>query len=157
MYKEILKNIRTARDVLRAKEEIDLLLDSLYKSDTEAYDTTLKKHVRQWFSELVQNQINKNKVDKEKFLKGLGKKLDEMRRVKLTIAYEPTQNMVDGISDWIKERVGEDVVVEFSYNPGVLAGAVVVYKGEYRDFSLRKKLDLYFETNHTNILQNLSK
>ena len=61
--------------------------------------------------------------------------------VTLEVSQEPAWGMVKLIAGRIKQRLGERVIIRFSYNPSLIGGAAVTWQGKYFDGSLRGLLD----------------
>jgi hypothetical protein len=64
---------------------------------------------------------------------------------------------MENISDWVTGNIGENTVIEYRYNPYLIGGAIVVSKGEYRNFSLSKLIDTFFEKDRGRIDEILSR
>lgn len=143
MYSEILNTLKTNRDLINLKEEVDLLLSSLYGS-VGAFDKVLIEKVRVGTSGIVSDALAKSKVDKAQFLKGLIKELESFKVFKLTLATEPTKKNINNICEWVRTNVGERIVLEISQDSSIIAGTIFSYKGEYRDLSFAKVFEERF-------------
>lgn len=64
----------------------------------------------------------------------------ELPVLRLTLAVEPTVEMVEKIADWAKKSLDEKVVLDFAVDENIIGGAVVEFKGKYGDFSISKRL-----------------
>lgn len=156
MYNEILSKIRTGMDAWRLEQEVDLLLKNFYSSDPKKFDLTLDKNIRSWVSTELKSAFSQGGIDKDKYLEGLKTEIHELKKLKLTLAYEPTQSSLEHIHDWVKANVGTGVILEITINPTLVAGAIVAYEGEYRDLSLRKRFAQGFEKSRKRISEILS-
>lgn len=74
----------------------------------------------------------------------LKKKLRALPEMKLKIAFPPKDNFIDEISRWLEKEIGQKVILDITVNPKVVAGAIIEYQGNWRDFSLAKKIDRLF-------------
>ena len=74
----------------------------------------------------------------------LKKKLHALPEIKLEIAFLPKDNFISGISRWLEKEIGQKVILDITVNPKVVAGAIIEYQGNWRDFSLAKKIDQLF-------------
>mgnify|MGYP001599052857 CR=1 FL=1 len=157
MYTEILSHIRTKADVWQLEDEVDLLLDHLYKGKAGDFDLALKKDVRSWLSELLVSAFTKPEIKKDDYIRGLKEAIGTLRELKLTLAFEPTQNSIEKIHDWVRKNVGENIILDITFNPTIFAGAIVIFEGEYRDLSLRNKFKEQFGQNRERIFEILGK
>jgi hypothetical protein len=62
-------------------------------------------------------------------------------QIRLSLAIRPTERLIKKLHDWLIYSLGEVVVIEFQYEPQLLAGAVMEWQGRYRDYSLLTKLN----------------
>lgn len=157
MYFEILSQVRTKQDVLRLIEEVEILLESLYEDQGRGFDRTIASKVRARVSDAISDEINKSKADKKSYLLGLEKKLKGLKEVRLTLAFEPSSASIDKFNDFIKKNVGEEVVLDLSFDPKLIGGAIVTYDGEYRDFSINRFFEEEFTQNKKMVLELLER
>ncbi len=157
MYSEILSKVRTKSEAQYLGDEIDLLLEKIYSTREGGYEEAMKGQVRAWVSELIRAEMEKESIGAEEYLRGLKERLTKLKTIKLTLAFEPSEVGLDKIHEWIRRNVGEGIVFDISINPTLLGGAVIVSGGEYRDYSLRRKLAGTIETKREQIVNILSK
>lgn len=138
MFSEILSHIRTKDEAKILSNEIDLLMDALYKEGGAGFESTLHAKVRSWVSEEMQKDWGDEEPDKEGYLKKLKEELYSLKPVKLTLAFEPTDASLDKFFGYVRQNIGEGIILEINYDPSILAGAQVAFEGEYRDFSLKR-------------------
>ena len=157
MYNEILSHIRTKSEAWQLEDEVDLLLDHLYKGKADDFDLALKNDLRAWVSEQLQSTFTNPDVKKDEYLRGLKEAIAKLRELKLTLAFEPTQNSIEKIHDWIRKNVGDGIILDVTFNPTIFAGAIVIFEGKYRDLSLRNKFREQFGENRKRIFEILGK
>jgi hypothetical protein len=145
MYSEILDRIRTKTEADLLIQEVDLLLSSLYGAEEGSFEETLKNSVRLGVASVIRKEISRSDIGKEEFLEGLKKQIGKLNVLRLVIAFEPTESNVNRIHEWVKENIGNSVIPDIVCDQSVLAGAVIIYKGKYKDFSLRRVLEKKFE------------
>ena len=83
-------------------------------------------------------------------------KLKKIQRTRLAtvnviLAIPATQKINDAISSFVRSEFGEGVVLEISVKPEILGGAILIFEGFYRDYSLLTKLTEAFETKRPDI------
>ena len=141
MYSKILVQLKTLDDVDTLIQEIDVLSNSLYKSN---------------FEEVLYSKIRKSTLDAiVRFgvgaqliapLRELEEILKTLKLLKLTLAVSPTPALVDTISSWVKTNVGEDVVLDISLDSNLMGGAQISFSGKYADYSLSTAYDQFCQT-----------
>lgn len=153
MYSEILSNIHTTTDVQMLREEVERLTVSFYKTKDGTFEEVLEKNVRGWVSSELKNLFAAEGAERPEVLKSLMEELNGLTPLKLTLGFEPSQSAIGKIYDWLKQNVGENVVLDIGHNPTILAGAIVDFRGKYGDFSLRKRLVKEFEDKKQEIMK----
>jgi len=134
----IFEKIRTLEERDDLVGEVDILIDALYQNSNQGLDAILKNKVRAWVSEIINNEITKEGVEVESYLKKLKADLLSLGDIKLVLAFEPTDSFIDRISTFFRKNIDQNMVLDISYNPGILGGCVVIYKGKYKDLSLKR-------------------
>ena len=111
------ENLKNLSKTIRTKEELIFFLEEIAK--------------------------RKSGPEKEEISK-LEKELRALPEMKLDIAFFPTDNFLNRISQWLQKEIGQKVILDITVNPKVVAGAIIEYQGNWRDFSLAKKIDQLF-------------
>lgn len=155
MYSEILTTIITKQDLELMLTEIDKLESSLYGSGKKSFDEVMKSSVRYSTYLAFSEYISKNpSVDKKNMLIEIKKELSELTEVELTLAFEPSQEILSEVISWLRQNVSKSYL-NLKINPDIVAGAVVVYKGKYKDYSLAKPVSEYLQNEKNDILKIL--
>ena len=143
--------IKTVDEREEVKSLIQELRESLFKK--EGFGKTLKNKIPLKYSALLNSYI-KSGVGKEGFegsLNSLEEYLKNLKEINITLAFDPTERIIDNIYAWVAKNVGQDVIISLAIEPRILGGAVLSYKGLYFDYSLSKKLDKAFSENREQI------
>ncbi len=129
MYSDVRELVRSKEDVDVLLGEIDMLSASIYKSGKDSFEQTLKTKVRQGTAGLWEKY--KDQLPKvREWLQGL-------RVLKLTVAWKPNGETVEEWDKWVRQNVGEDVILEIRVDASVVAGAIVEFGGKYEDLSAK--------------------
>lgn len=155
LEKIVLDRLVTKKDVGDLLDTIDLLLNTLYQKDGDAFDKTLSTSVDEWFSDIVRG-LEKNGLQKEDFLKSIGEMIKSLEEVKITIHEPPNERLKEAIKNWIDANLGTKVVADFEIKKSILGGAIISYKGKYVDYSLRKRLDSVLTKMKPQIVKSLT-
>lgn len=140
----ILPSLVLKEDIYTVMRELDLLLDSVYKKDTEGFDEVVKRLINlDLYNAVIKSfEINggANSIQAKKTIIELLKKhLEEIPVLKLELAVSPTREVTERIHDWAKMNLDENVVLEISDDNRLLAGAKLSYGGKYTDKTLLKR------------------
>lgn len=83
--------------------------------------------------------FNKKRKEKEK-LDSLAEGIRHLPRLRLTLAFKPTQQEIEEIGRWVRENVHPHVVLDLRLDARLLAGARLAWQGRVYDLSLREGL-----------------
>jgi hypothetical protein len=152
MYNAFIQKVKTRQDVYKLQDEVDLLLKALYQNK-DKYDDVLNNSIRNWVAELILEEVEKNKVSIDNYLQGLKRQLESVKAINLTISFEPTPSAIENICNWVRQNLGQGIVINFVIDPKIIAGAIISYKGKYIDLSLLTKFNESFDELIRNIPQ----
>lgn len=156
MYSEILSKIRTKEEGEKLLQEVEILIASLYEEEGRGFESALRTRVRQWVSDKLLLGFEKEGGDRQRYLKELKERLENLKTLGLTLAFEPTEASLDKFSSFIKKNLGEDVVLDISLDKSILGGAIIVWKGRWRDFSLRRLFEEEMAAKKEDLIQIFS-
>ncbi len=154
-FDEILKTLKTKEERILILDEIRILTDSLYKEGDNSFESVIGKRVRKQTSDFFSGVFTNQKINKEEYFQALELKINEIEVLEVSLAYIPSANSISLISNWITKNLGS-FLIDFKYDPTLIAGGVIIYKGKYLDLSLRKKFEDYFQENYTNLMKFLN-
>lgn len=144
MYSDIFATIQTKEDLYLIKEEISMLKQSLFKTNSKEFENVLKNELRRDVSLALQKDLQSSKDPKD-YLEGLEKMLSSVEQVKIQVAYQLSAKSLASIRDWVSKNITEFVVLDIYYNPSIIAGAAISYKGKYYGSTVSAKIDEYFK------------
>jgi hypothetical protein len=155
--------IRTTDERDRLDHELDQLLTSLYENKVPAENSNitsegipsdippelsngklksmgvaLRTQVRSWVAEIILEELPDSIDAAEEYLKSLKDKLAKLKKLKLVVAFEPTDSSIDKFIGFVHKNISQDVILEFEIDPQIYGGAQITYQGEYRDLSLKR-------------------
>ncbi|MBN1168334.1 hypothetical protein JXA63_00430 [Candidatus Woesebacteria bacterium] len=157
MYQQILDNLLTKNDLETLQDEVSILETTNYKFGDDGLDEVLNKNVRFEVSEAIKNDLRGNDITISHYVKQLQKKLDDYQSIELVVPFEPTRKNMEKISDWIRNNVSDKIVINYRYNMYLIGGAVIEVAGEYRNFSLSKLVDDFFDEHTDKVEEIISK
>ncbi len=74
----------------------------------------------------------------------LEKELSNMRLVRLEVAFEPDDELVDRIIAALRRAAAWQVIADITVFPLLIGGCRISYEGRYKDFSVRRKVVEFF-------------
>ena len=153
MTSKLIAKIRTTDEREKLNEELDLLLESLYREKGAGFESTMFSKIRYWVSEIIKSEVSNNSSEIEIYLKEIISHMGNLKVLSLKLAFEPTDTSIDKFFAFVRKNVGEGIILSFEYDPRLLGGAVITYKGEYRDFSLRRLFENEYKLKEKELLK----
>lgn len=121
--------------VYTLKENIDDVFDRFFAYEEKKNFTTI---------------LHKNKIDlanpgalKEFFI-FLKEYIENLPVATVYIAFTPHKETVETLSEWFFVSLKRHVLLDLHVDKSIIGGAVVSFKGLYKDFSLRKSIQAQF-------------
>ena len=143
MYSRILLTTKTAEEAQLLLGEVRLLEDSLYIND--GFELVLAEKLRRSMAALIREEIGGATLsERKKFLEGLRQVILAAQRLELSLADDPSEVFLERISSWVKQNLGAEILLDIHYDPRLVGGAVVSFRGKYADYSVKKRLGEWF-------------
>lgn len=154
-YKALIDLIKTTDDLVVLDEEIDMVLQSIYHTEIYDLEEILAKFVRVRIAVEIKKLISQDSISgKEQtrtLLSDAYRTICALPILKLTMAFEPSESIIDNISNWARSNLQSGILLDLSLDRSLLGGAQIVYEGKYYDYSLKKKIKEVFENNNFTI------
>ena len=157
IYFDLITSLKTTGEVDDLSLEIDTLMSTLLKSEKMSLEKALglvssasAKKITEIFS-----KNNFDMADKElasNFLDTLANLIKKFKVIKLILAFDPTRKTIENIHDFVSENIGIGYILDLEVLESVLGGAVVIFNGKYKDYTLRKALEEVFKEKREQIL-----
>ncbi|MBU3978588.1 F0F1 ATP synthase subunit delta, partial [Patescibacteria group bacterium] len=140
---------RTTDDLVKFDEEMDLLLQSIYYVDKDMLKDALEKTVRIRVATVMRKLIQRDTLSKREEINALFlsvyKTICSLPMLQLTLAFEPSEAVIDNISRWARQNLAAGILLDLSLDRSVLGGAMIMYNGRFYDLTLRKNLQGIFD------------
>ena len=152
-----LKSVKTTEEAQKLTLQIDNLLESLFYEGKEEFEKAVSA-IRYDVSEIIKEEFLRDEKYNGKetikdFLTKLKEKIQTLKILELNIAFDPSDKTIETIHDWVLNNIGEDYVLSVTVDKRLIGGAIVIYDGKYKDFSLKKKLDEVFAAKREEIAE----
>lgn len=145
VFDELIKKIKTKEELIFFLEEVAKARQTIFKDKELLLSKKVEGKVSGEFRELIERLekegiISENRRQQSVILEKLEKELQSLPEIKLEIAFSPDDNFLKRISQWFEKELGQKIILDLTINPKIVAGAIIEYRGNWRDFSLAKKL-----------------
>lgn len=151
---DVFNSIYSISELQLFYKEIDHIVSGLF-SDSSPVSSVLENSLSPEKKEVVMQYLEQNHVDmnnpvliQESLLK-LKSEGNKIPVVNLTLAFEPTQAILKNINLWFLRRTQKKVLLNITLERSILGGAFISYDGRYKDYTVKTKLDKYFEKQVT--------
>lgn len=82
-----------------------------------------------------------NKLNAGILLKELEKKVAKIQKLTIFIAFEMPEPDLEKLGVWVRKNLRSDILIEIKIDPTLIAGASLSFKGVYRDYSLKMRIE----------------
>lgn len=142
MVSDVWNYIVTEEDYLNTVCYIEDLIKLSYKDNSLIDYQQLNDSADNIESILTIHRDIQTVNDKVTYLKDLKSELEKGKEeIKLTLVTRPNKIIKNKIGEWIKKNLGVRTVAVIEVEPEILGGAIISFKGDYYDGSLRKKME----------------
>jgi hypothetical protein len=145
-FEKFIEKVFTKEDLSVLADQIEEAARWVYKGGQADFSEKIKAAVSEEFRRIVvtleeEGEFPSGYEEQKTFFNELKKYLESFPVVKLILAFSPSGDFLKNLSKWVKEQIGKEAVLEILVKEEIVGGAVVEYSGEYRDYSLVRKLD----------------
>jgi len=152
MFSDILAFVKTKDDLETLETEIGEIRNALYKKEAEL-ELVLAKRVRKEVADIFRKNLYQENLDKEDYFAKLEKEISRLKIIGLVVAFEPTEENIARIFDWISQKISRYIVLDINIDKNIIGGAVLVIGGKYKDYSVRRRLRDYFQENKAKLIE----
>ena len=162
IYFDVIKSLKTTYEVEEFLSQIDNLLAELFKINPDSLDKNLEKITSSKLARLLRASFEKNNINQndhsaiEKFLNSIKNQAAQLNVLKLQLAFDPSDETITNIFNWISENYGGGIVLDIQKNESIIGGAIISFNGKYKDYSLKRRLDDAFEKNKIDFKKTIS-
>jgi len=158
IYFDLITSLRTTQEVAGFVSEIDTLTLTFFKSEKISMEEALgsisedsAKKIMQVFSK---NNLDINDRDMVAgFFETLKKLVKKFKVIKLVLAFDPTLKTIENLHNFVKDTLGVGYILDIEASKEVLGGAIVIYNGQYHDFTLKKSIEDSFNNKNEEIIK----
>lgn len=142
----------------KLKKRLNLLKTYLanffFADQTISKDNVLDQEELQWINSLGGDFLNHfNKDNIYSTFESLEKQALELTNLTVYFALALPDEELAQVGKWLRSNINKNLLFDAKINPELIGGCALVYKGIYKDYSLKNKINI----NKNEILQNFSK
>ena len=143
----ILKLIRTTSDQSRLINLIEHMQSNIFKKTPDYSFLDLEsayiKNLLTTIEEVIKTKnLTNNRTEIEKFLELLLLKTSELNVMKISIAIDPSDKLINDLKDWANKNVSVNTIFDITIDPQIQGGAIIINdKGDYINYSLTVRID----------------
>lgn len=122
------------------------LTEELYKSDFNLEKSLTNQFGIQkkdkFLNILRTHSVNtESNADLKKFMNDTQEKIKAFPTLTIKLAFDPKEKTLKTISEWFMLNIKKQVILEISVDPKLIAGCDISYNGEFRNMSVKPRLD----------------
>jgi F0F1-type ATP synthase delta subunit len=137
---KVLENTYTKQELVKRVRILKSYIKDRIFSSTVTVDNIDASEI-EWLSSLEVQFLNFfNKYNIDPIFKTLDEEILKVDPLTVYLAFEPDKQSIRSISHFLKEEYGRYILIDIKFDPNLIAGCALVWKGIYRDYSLRAKI-----------------
>lgn len=144
------KKLKTYENALEFKSFIEDIKLELSKDKRKTVESVLEED-NSMLGNSVAHLLQESNVDVSDtpvvidFLTKTVNKIDSFESVELTVAVDPSEELIREVFGWLQSEINEDIILKIDIDSQILGGVRITYKGKYLDLSLSSKLEELFK------------
>jgi F0F1-type ATP synthase delta subunit len=159
IYYDLITSLKTTQEVESFVSEIDTLMFEFYNTKGllihKALDSISFGTVGKIMQAFLKNNLDINNKDTfVSFFQTLKILIKKLKVIKLVLAFDPTRRTIEKIHNFVKENIGIGYILDIEVYHDVLGGAIVIFNGKYKDFTLKKNLEEVYRLRRSEVLPN---
>jgi len=146
IFEKLVEKIITEEEFVFFLDQLSILRRFLFLQTQIPLSERLKNKIDEKLRKEI-GKLEKEKIlpsspeEQSSFFKELENFLLKIPKVKLEIAFEPSEEFISKVKEWFKEKIKKRVILDISVNPKIVGGARIEFQGKWRDFSLEKEIE----------------
>jgi len=164
---ELLETIEKMLEHMRTKEERDEVSFAIESALNGAYtlkgvktEDILRMHMPYRFFRFLEEMTGRGVPEKKsddwgQFLQDLKKKLGAMEVLKIDLAVEPNEELINQMHSWIHRELGGGIILDIHSDKTILGGIRIVYRGRYGNLTLKDRILKVMNREKQKILEEI--
>ncbi len=93
-----------------------------------------------WIKTLPTASLNLNKDNLTTIFEEAQNQINNLSILTLYLTFEPDEQTITQIGEFARKTFGGTILLDIKFDPNLIAGAALAWKGSYKDYSLRAKI-----------------
>lgn len=160
LLNEILKKTFRYYDLVRRVRILKSILTKKHFGATEIEQKGLEKeeliraHDQTWLESLDPKILEKiNKENLYQIFTDMEKTILELKYLIIYLTFEINEQEIEKLGNYLRQSYGQNFLYETSFDPDLIGGCALSWNGNYKDYSLRSKIN----DNKQTVLESLRK
>ena len=145
-FRSLVERIFTADQLTRIQDDIRTISRLAFKVGAGSFSSQIKNRVGPSLYLYILSLEKENRLPAAallgNFLAGLGRFLDGIDKITLTLAFEPSLDFQKEIALRLEKNLGRKVVSDFIVDEAIIGGLIIEYHGKYKDYSKAAEINL---------------
>lgn len=124
------------------KTRLRILKSSLLKAFFGGENLEYSQQELNWLKSLPAQFYQKfNKDNVYQILADIEKQIGNLKNLTIYLTFEPDETTLAQLGIYVRNSFGPTILLDTKVDPSLIAGTALVWKGIYRDYSLRARLE----------------
>ena len=137
----IVRDVRTKDERDKLHEDMGELEAALFRSNFETFEKVLSarlpEHTALVMRDICARSEFKNNLGALRtFLHDIKNTLDTFLLLKLTLAFKPSEEMINRLYEWTQQNLGSGVILDIGHDTSILGGVKIIFNGRYKEMTL---------------------
>lgn len=134
--------LKDTYSIHQLRHRLNILKNSLLENFFNSPSQSLTQADLSWLKSLppaLLSQFNKDNI--YTIFGQLQKEITTLKLLVIYLTFEPDNDSLANIGNYTRKLYGLSLLLDIKYDPNLIAGAALVWKGVYKDYSLRAKIE----------------
>ncbi len=132
----------TTSQIKRRLTALQFFLNSKIFGGTKSLTNIVVKD-QYWIGSLGDNFFNAfNKKTISKELRELGEDLQKVPVLTILVPVELPEDKLSELGAWVRDQFKKQLILEVKINPGLIGGCALIWKGVYKDYSVKASIQV---------------
>ncbi len=146
-FSEIFDSICTTQDAREVLEDMTALSESIFKKDAQGVEQKIETMLPFILADAMKQYCKEKQISLQNttafvdFIEKLAKALRDLPVMTFYMAFSPNEQYVKQLSALACRYGNQRVLLDIIVDKKLIGGAMIAWKGVYKDYSLRKRVD----------------
>jgi F0F1-type ATP synthase delta subunit len=162
LFDQLISQLRLTSEVEEVLNCLEEFASTFFSAKTTEEQKLIFSALPQQIAEILLTAFTKqpitpeNQIAVKREIDELSDKLRTCKSIQLTIAFKADDAAITLFSDWIKENVKSDLLIDLKFDKSIVGGVLLISGGKFKDYSVRKNLSNRFQIQRDEILSLLT-